>query len=536
MALDSNALKNKASGALTGFSTGQRAVVMVAALTLVIGGVFFAQWAAKPTMSPLFSNVSSEDASSITAALQKSGTQYELSDGGTTILVPKNEVYQARIDMAGQGLPSGGSQGYKLLEKQGITTSEFRERVDYQRAIEGELANTIGSINGVQGATVHVVIPQNDVFSDDSVKPTASVLIKTAPGKSLSNGSVQAVANLVASSIEGLTADNVTVADANGRLLSGQGQSAGDTESQRATTASQESELSAKIQSLLTPVVGQGKAVVQAKMQLNWDKSQTTAEQFNPNNKPATVQSQRSTTETYGGGSGTGTTTGCIGVGTPDTAACQAAQSAASGSTGYTKTDGATQNVVDRSVTSTEKAPGSIDRLSLSVVLDSNVANIDTTQIENIVKDAAGFSAARGDTITVSRLPFDQTFANSAADELKAAEKAKKSEDMMSLIKTVATVVIILIVLAVLFFTTKKKAKLYSATPISLAELEAASRPALPAAEEMLSSIEAAPALDANSPEALERVKVDKEITDLIERQPDEVASLLRSWLADRRT
>lgn len=533
MALDTNALKTKASSALSGFSTGQRAVIGIAVVTLVIGGVFFAQWASKPNLVPLFSNLGADDAGEITSKLQSSGVSYELADGGATIMVPQKDVYQTRLDLAGEGLPTGGSEGYKLLDKQGITTSEFREQVDYQRALEGELAKTIGAIDGVEAATVHLVIPKQDVFAADSKKSTASVLVKTRPGKSVEGQQTQAIVNLVASSIEGLSPDDVTVADANGRVLAAPGQSAslGGTDVKNKATQDMETDLSNKIQAMLTPLVGQGKAMVQARAQLNFDKVQTTAETFNPNNKPPVAGAESVNTETYEGGQPDAT--GVLGTnGVP-------LAQGANGNGNYNKTDRTTDYNVDRQVTQTEAAPGAVERLSVAVLLDSNVANIDQDEVTRLVTDAAGLQVARGDTVTVSRLPFDQSQAEAAKKELEEAAKAAKTDSMMNIIKSVATVLIILAVLAILYITTKRKAAAYTSTPISLAELDAV-RTGPSQAEIEAERAAALSALESGSGseqsgEALERAKVDREITDLIEKQPDEVAGLLRSWLADRR-
>lgn len=530
MALDANALKNRASGALVGFTTGQRSVLVVAILTLAVGGFFFAKWASAPTMVPLFTNLEASDASEITSKLSSSNIQYKLADGGKTILVPQSKVYQSRLDMSAENLPSGGSEGYNLLDKQGITTSEFREHVDYQRALEGELSKTIAAIDGVEAAVVHLVIPKQDVFANDSRKPTASVLVKTAPGKGLAGQQVQAVVNLVASSIEGLDPQNVTVADDKGRVLASPGQNGMSTaasDAQHLATSNLEDNLSRKIMDILTPVVGAGKAVVQARAELNFDKSSTKTETWNPTNKPGVVSSERNTSESYANGNPN--STGVLGPeGVP-------LDQNANGTSDYTKTDSAQDYVNDHQYTETEKAPGSIDRVSVAVLLDSNIANVDVAEVEKLATEAAGLSTARGDTVTVSRMPFDESQAKAAAEELKAAEKTKKSEETMGLIKSGATFLIILVVLVVLFITTKRRAgSQYTSLPISMAELDSA-MPSLSNAE-MLGALDGAGALELDSPEAKERAKVDQEITNLIEKQPDEVASLLRSWLADRRS
>lgn len=531
MAIDSNMLKNKAAGAMSGFSTGQRAVVGIAAATLIVGGILFAQWASKPTMVPLFSNLSSNDASEITGKLASTGTQYELADGGATILVPKAKVYQTRIDLAGEGLPSGGSVGYKLLDDQGITTSDFLQKVDYQRALEGEFSNTISSIQGVGGATVHLVIPQEDVFSNDAKKPSASVLIKLQAGKSLATGQVQSIVNLVASGVEGLEAENVTVSDDKGRLLASPGGGVNGTGEDGSTEQATkiENELTAKIQNLLTPVVGAGKAVVATRAELNWDKKEEVSRIYNPNNKAQQPTSSNTSTEKYVNGTG-GDVTGCLGVGTPTNEVCVGDGTDGAGS-GYVKSDATSDLALDEVTTKTQTAPGSIERVSVAVMYDSASAGVDQAQIEALVAQAAGLQPARGDSVTVSAMPFDNSATEAAEKEAKAAEAAEKTEQMMGFAKTGATVLMVLIALVVLIFLTRKKAGSYtSATPISLSELDSL-MPALPSGIPAMGELE-----EDTSPEGLERAKVDREITNLIEKQPDEVAGLLRSWLADRRS
>lgn len=529
--------RNKANSMLAGFSPGQRVVVGIAVVTLVVGGIFFAQWASKPNMVPLFSNLSSDDAASITSKLQSSHVSYKLADGGNTIMVAQSQVYQTRLDMASAGLPNGGNSGYTLLDKQGITTSDFIEHVDYQRALEGELAKTIQSIQGVDAASVNLVIPQSDVFSGDSQKPTASVLVKTTGGQQLTNQQVTSIINLVGGAVEGLDPKNVSVTDDKGRNLATAGQGvnggAGDGSDQSATTNALESDLNSKIQALLTPVLGSGKAVVQTNADLNWDKVSQTSEIYNPDNRPVTPLSQSTQTESYNG-SGAGTAaTGCLGAGVTVTSnTCVNGNTSGTGSsTPYSSQNNTQDNGVDKTVKQTETTPGSINRLSVAVLLDSNVPNVDVAQVQQLVTQAAGLQSARGDTVSISKMPFDSTQANSDKAALQAANKAKQSQQTMGLIKTGGTVAIILMVLGMLWFLTKKRAQNFNSMPLSMAELDAA-MPALPSADDLMTEVH----VDDNTPEALERKKVDKEITDLIDKQPDEVASLLRSWLADRRS
>src|SRR3954449_10535407 len=209
--------------AFKSFTPGQKAVTITAVIALVIGGYFFATWASKPSYSILFNNLSTKDASAIVDSLQKAGTSYELANDGQTILVPQDQVNDLRLTLSGEGLPGDAGTGYALLDQQGITTSDFMQHTNYQRALEGELSNTIKSIDGVEAATVHLVIPQKDVFSDDQNKTTASVLVQSSPSKPLSTQQVQAIVNLVAASVEGLDPTQVTVAGADGKVLSAGG-------------------------------------------------------------------------------------------------------------------------------------------------------------------------------------------------------------------------------------------------------------------------------------------------------------------------
>src|SRR3954470_5220086 len=258
-------LKRKATQTLAGFSTGQKVITALAVVGLLAGGMMISSWASKPTYTPLFSNLAASDAAAVTQKLTSSKVPYKLADGGQTVMVPQNQVYQQRIDLSASGLPTGGTQGYSLLDKQGITTSEFRQRVDYQRALEGELSKTISVIEGVSAATVHLVIPPDDVFANDTSKPSAAVLIQNVPGKTTGPGQVQAIVHLVSSSIEGLDPDAVTVADAKGTVLSAPGSGGLDasmSDARTQQTRTYEDNVSKSLEDMIATVVGSGHSVV----------------------------------------------------------------------------------------------------------------------------------------------------------------------------------------------------------------------------------------------------------------------------------
>jgi flagellar M-ring protein FliF len=463
--------------------------------------------------------------------LSADGTTYELSGGGTTIMVPQDQVYALRLKMSGQGLPAGGDTGYSLLDKQNVMTSEFMQQVGYRRAMEGELANTIKSIDGVKAATVHLAIPQKDVFTDDKKEPTASVLVATAPGKSLQGEQVQAVVHLVASSVEGLDPANVTVVGADGTVLSSAADMAGSSaagDQRTRATHDYEQRLGSSLQEMLDQVVGPGNAVVQITADLDFDATETKTQTYTAD--PATPPlAQTTKTETY---SGNGNTVG--GVLGPDNIAVPTTGGSA-GSGGYQQTTDSRTNAVGMVTETRKAAPGAVRKLSVAVLLNSdNMKNANETQLQQLVSSAVGLNGQRGDTIAVTSMGFDKTTAEATAKELADAEKADKQNQMFSMAKTGATVggVLLLVMMALLGSRrrNKKLQKMLKAEMARFDEEQAALGEGRGAA---LESGLAAAALEAaeNDP----RSEQAKEIASIVEQQPDEVALLLRGWLADRR-
>jgi flagellar M-ring protein FliF len=520
--------------AFTSFTSGQKAVTLVGVAALGLAGFLFYNWASAPSYSPLFSNLSGADASAIVEELAGSGTPYELADGGSTIMVPQDKVYDLRIQMSGAGLPAEAETGYALLDKQGITTSDFMQHVGYQRALEGELSKTIKSIDGVTGATVHLAIPQKDIFADDEKRPTASVLVTSRAGKQLDQGQVQAIVHLVASSVEGLEPEQVTVAGANGVVLSaGGGQSVavgGDVRSQQ--TNDFEQRMNAALQRMVDSVVGPGHAVVTTTADLDFDQTETKTQTYVAD--PAVPPLSQSTTkETYNGsGNGSGGVLGPDNIQVPNGAAGQ-----------YESTTDTRNNAVGLVTETRQSAPGNVRKLSVSVLMDSNTAKgIDTAQIEKLVSSAVGLDTQRGDTIAVTTLPFDQTVAEQVEQATADAQKADTLEQQISWAKTGGAVLAVVVLMFLAWRASRRARKRSQLTPAELAHLEQAqvaldrSRTvALPGREgEETAAIEGGP-LALESSAAAERDAHQRSIAAMVQQQPDEVAQLLRGWLADRR-
>lgn len=549
---------------LGGFTTGQKVVSVLAAIGLVVVGMVFISSSPKQQYAPLFSNLDPKDASSITTALQSKGVNYKLGNGGDTILVPQSQVYQTRLDMSAQGLPTGNSDGYSLLDKEGLTTSEFKQNVDYQRALEGELSKTIGALDAVDGATVHLVVPQNDVFASDSQKPSASVLVKTKPNQSLDSGSVQAIVNLVASSVAGMDPNTVTVADTKGTVLAAPGMAgaaAGDVHS--GDTAGYEQRVTQSVQDMLNGVYGPGHAIVRVAATLNFDQKATTATAYGndvaqqittgtttttiaggptttPTTAPALTQNQKTETYTSNGG---GTAAGVLGTGTPTVGG--------GGNTNYSNNENNSDFGVGKVTAEVRTAPGTVDRMSVAVVVDGKkVQASDLPNVQNLVQAAVGLNPARGDQINVTRMTFDNTQAKDAAKALSATDAAKKQNALFDMIKALVALLLVGVVLFLAWRAMKKAAKREPIrTPLDLRALEAATpgmgtnrllqaqQLAQLAQLQGLDDAAMPPSIEAAAlPEPTELDQVEKDIIGLIDHQPDEAAATLRSWLADRRS
>jgi flagellar M-ring protein FliF len=521
-----NAIARRAAATFGSFTPGQRAITVLGTVVLVVAGYLFATWAGKPTYAPLFSNLAATDASSIVDKLATTGTPYQLADGGSTILVPQNQVYDVRLKMAGQGLPAQADSGYALLDKQGITTSEFMQNVDYQRALEGELSKTIKAIGGIQVAVVHLAIPQKDIFSDDQQKPTASVLIASAPGSAPTQNQVQAIVHLVAASVVGLDPTQVTVADATGAVLStGDGTSvAADTGVRSQQTQQFEQRMDTALQTMLASVVGPGHVVVQTTADLDYDKTETKTQTYIAPSPSTPPLSQNTTSETYSG-AGAGAA-GLLGA----TAAAPVGASPGS----YSHTTNTQDNPVGLVSQTVNSAPGNVRRLSVAVLLDSTTAGtVPIAQIQSLVSSAAALTPSRGDTITVSALPFDQSLAKQAQRALADAKKASQQQQLMGVAKQVG---LALAVGLVLFFAWRasKRAKRVELSAEETAQLERIQ--ATIERQRSVTGPDARAALTAGdeSPRDDLRQQRKLEITSLVERQPEEVAQLLRGWLAHK--
>lgn len=525
MKVDVNALKQRGATIYRDFTAGQRATLAVAALAVVVGGYLFMQWAAAPSWAPLYTNLEAQDAADVTAELDSMGVGYELRDGGTTIVVDQADVYSTRIELSAQGLPKVGGEGWNLIDDQGLTTSEFRQRVDFQRAMEGELAATIASIDAVETATVHLVIPEDDLFAGDDVHASASVLVQPAANGSLTAGQVQAIVHTVASSVEGMVPEYVTVTDTSGQVLSAPGQEDIAAGEQRvAQRSAYEQDVAESIESLLVPITGAGNARVVVSADLNFDQRESVRESFGePDSAP--VVAEDTSEETY---TGTGQPVGGV-LGAESTPI----EAGAGGDGQYERTDASRTFAVDKVTEQIKAAPGGVRRLSVAVLVNED-AGVDTAAVTDLVNAAAGLVPDRGDTLEVTAMAFEEAGADAAAAEGTSSEEA--GDDMvMTLARTGGVVLLVLLVLGLAYRSARRSslARYPVAIPLPAADgvTNLLSDGAIAELEQAIQSER----LQLEPSEPPRHVQLQEQIGDLIDRQPEDVAAVLRTWLADRR-
>ncbi len=509
------------------FTTGQKTIAVIGGLALVLAGFLVFRWAATPSYAPLFSNLAPADASAIVDKLDSEGTPYKLSDGGGTILVPQSQVYAARIKLSGDGLPSQSTPGYSLLDNQSLSTSQFQEQTTYKRAIEGELEKTIEALDAVDTAVVHVAIPQQQVFSSTQQPVTASVLVKTHPGVTLDTSQAQAIVHLVASSVEGLDPKQVTVADSAGNVLSTAGTGVDSIVGTRNQQVQDfEDQMKQQVQGVLDRVLGPNNSAVDVTADLNFDQTVTNTTRYftTPHQVPL---SGSTTKETYKGpnAAAAGGVVGPNGQLTPGTTTSK-------GVTSYTKQQKTADNAVGKTVEQRQAAPGNVQSLHVGIVMDArSVGSITAAQVQKLVASALGVKPNRGDTVQVSVMPFNRAPEKQAAAELAQAQAADHKAAMLSLAKTGGLVLLVGLILLLAWLNGRKRRKLRDKATSYVVEQLRRNREPEPAAQLPPTPPALEPA--GRDPAAELRMAARDEIAAMVERQPEEVAQLLRGWLVE---
>lgn len=494
-----------------------RVMIVAALAVLAMGGVMFSKWVTTPSYTVLYSGLGPEDVAGTIEELETLGVPYSLEGGGSTVLVPRDKLYETRAQLAGEGI-TGTTEvpGYELLDEQGMTVSDFRQRVDYQRALEGELSKTLMAMDGIDSATVRLVMPEEELFAERQKPVTASILLDTK--RPLVETEVESVTFLVSSAVEGLTPEQITVADATGAVLHAPGSVGGAsvaTNRNLRQTQQYESALASDITKLLSSAGGAPASVV-VRATLNFDEVETQTDTYDPRRRVAiSEQAAEETFEGIGQAPGQAGTVGVDGEVTPPVEGTQ---------NSYTKSDITREYGVSRTTATTRNAPGSVEKLSVAIVMDdgtlTGVEGLPTGDVESLVAAAVGLDPRRGDSVAVSTMALPKPG--------EVAEEPKPAGPMALVPQIVGAVVLLLTCLALFLMTRRRRGPKVIELDTPVLEL----RDVADARDD-----DQAPGETLRIPETVAVAGgLDREVRDLVAGQPEEIALLLRSWLADRRS
>lgn len=537
---------------LASLTAGQR-VAIVLVVALAGAGIYaLARWQKEKNFRPLYTNLSPEDAAAVVQRLKESAADYRLSEDGRTVLVASGRVAELRLAMAAAGLPRNGRIGFELFDRNNFGATEFSEQVNYRRALEGELERSVMSLSAVEQARVHLTFPKESVFLEARQPAKASVLVKLRPGARLTAANAAAVSHLVASAVEGLGPESVTILDMQGNLLNrprrqAPGEEGLGSEATLEYRQAVERDLAAKISNTLEPLLGPDKFRVSVAAECDFTSGEQSEESFDPS-RSVMLASQK--TEEYAGAASTG--------GTPGTASNlprPAAKATPSGSSLSRQTESITYQS-SRTVRRIRIPQGTLKRLSVAVVVDHEESWSGSGEsrqrtrtppspdklkvIQELASVAAGLNPQRGDQIIVESLPFESNLeAPPGAEPPPASAPTPQAapslpawlgplRDEKLLVAAGGALALFMMLLGTLWAWLRRRRKraqvqlpqeLPAASPAA-ATVEAASRPA-----EAVAELPAAP------PKRSEVLA--GRLRETIKADPAASAQILRTWLTE---
>jgi flagellar M-ring protein FliF len=506
-------------------TAGKRLIVGGVALVSLLAFAALISVANKTDFRPLFANLTTEDAGEIVKKLKEQKIPYQISEDGKAVLVPSDKVYELRLALASEGLPQGGGVGFEIFDRKNFGMTEFVQKLNYQRALQGELSRTISQIAGVESARVHLALPEKSLFKESEKPATASVVLKMRSNRGLREGEVQGVVHLVASSIEGMDPENVTILDSRGKVLSKNSasdvaskQSGARQETQRLFEKTQED----KLQSLLDKVVGSGKSVARVSATFDFKQVEKYEERYDP--ETAAVRSEQRSEEKGG------TTSTASGI--PGVQSNLGKSAPAAGSTGGgTKSDETLNYEVSRSTARIIEPVGALSKVSVAILVDGKYdlapgakpeakpkyqprSPDELQKIEALVKSTVGFNAERGDQVTVANIPFQEI-----GDGAPEAEKWWNAPIVQGLLKNG---LIAAGFLALLLFVIRPLLKIL--------KLEKPAGSFIP----MQSDIEATQMIEATKREHEKMRITQMELVEKVKQDPYQVAQILQNWLVHK--
>ncbi len=497
-------------------------IVVIALSIALMAGIML--WSERVDYQVLYSNLTQEDAGQVINKLTEMKVPYRVD--ANAIYVPSSKVYELRLQLAAQGLPQGGGVGFEIFDKNQLGVTEFVQRLNYIRALQGEIARTIRQLSEVDEARVHIAIPERTIFTERQEKPTASIVLKLKPGRVLSQGQIGGIVHLVSSSVEGLSPEQVTVIDNMGNMLSrpSDGDVVADAK-QRDYQKSVDKDYETKLASMLEGIVGKGKAIVRAATKIDYSQVEKTEESFDPDTI-AIRSVQRNKENTSGAASG----------GIPGALSNQPGQQAAAASS-PNSSQKQTENInyeVSRSVSKISLPRGEVKSISVAVLVDGTYKKEKNKQVyqarseaelkkyEELIKAAIGFNKERGDQVIVENVPFETV-----------PEEVEKTDYTRVVISVLKYMVPLILIIMIILFVIKPVIETLKAMP------EAGGRPGeLPPAVGVAGVGGTAAARGFGALEEQEAGLASKEgmkvkVTDVVKKDPRRAATILKEWLSE---
>ncbi|MDW8155960.1 MAG: flagellar basal-body MS-ring/collar protein FliF [Armatimonadota bacterium] len=497
----------------------KRLAVLAAAGVAVALGVW--SWVSRPQFVPLYSRLDVEEAARVVQALQQAGVPYRLTGAGTTVEVPRDRVYAARLQLASQGLPRSGGVGFELFDRNNFGATELVQRVNLHRALAGELVRSIETLEAVESARVHLAIPEDRLFQDETTSPSASVVVALRPGASLSSGQVRAIRHLVASSVEGLSPERVTVVDTRGRLLSaGQEDPSGANAAQLGEREQVEAALQQRVQGMLDQVLGPGRAIARVSADVDFSRRQVEQESFLPDQRAPT--SEVTVEESYAGRGG-------LPPGGPATVSVPSyaqAPPAASGSE-YRRRESRTTYQVTRRV---ERAVsvGGIRRISVAVLVDRRVPPAAVQALEAAVAAGVGLDRRRGDVLVVQTVDLPAGTEEPAATARVPTPTGRTGLAPWVLTGAAAAAAVLVAAVVLLVLRRRRRAR-----AVTVETLQPAPVPPPPAPEPEEDEEERVLRALREREESREAA-VRRELQRMAQERPADIAAVIKSWMAEK--
>ncbi len=511
------------------FAPRQRWIILGSALLLfftVLGASYW--YGSKPHYVPLFTDMESKDAGDVAARLQELKIPYEIMGNGTAIGVPEKEVYKTRLELARQGLPRG-SKGFEIFDESKFGTTEFQNRVKYLQALQGELTRTIEGMAEVDKARVHIVLPEDSLYKKNEKPATASIMLKLKSRAKLSPEQVKGIVNLAAHSIRGLKAENITVVDNYARVLNENmdpsGLDSATNIKQVELTRKKQDEMQKALESLLEQVLGPNKAAVRVSLELSFDQKTVDRQTYEPVvDDKGILRSTQESSEAFKGtnpqsGGPPGTTSNIPGYVT----------GSANSQSNFEKKEATRNYEINETKEKTIVAPGGIKRISVGVLVDAGLSKAQQDSVAKAVSSAAGINPMRGDVITVEAVPFSTEI----AEKIKKEERDYAQEQQKAQWTQIAVGVGGVLLLAGIGLWILKRRREEEIEVLNI-EAETAERVMSEAETELEKSSEAALAsIRKMTPEEKVRNAEQDAIETLSKAKPEEVAMLLKTWLAE---